>query len=164
MALNAYAALTLNGTALDGDTSVSQLGGVDVSDHHIEVYEVRWGASVATAGSAVRPGRAELAPVAVSKRIDQTTPLLYQGLLTGHGGGRRYQAVRERSEHGAARHRFTLAIAKARIQSIDSRSPDTFDLGTTADPAREVVTIAAGTMTWRDEVTGVEYTHTVAAR
>lgn len=164
MALKAYAALTLNGTALDGDTSVNQIGGVDVSDGHIEVYEVRWGASVPTANTAGRLGKAELAPVVFSKRIDQTTPLLYEGLFTNMLVDGRVKLFDNDPDSGEVQHRFTLAITKARIQAIDSRSPDTHDPGTTAHPAREMVTIVGGSVTWRDEVKGIEYAHAVTPR
>jgi hypothetical protein len=66
-ALNAYAALQANGTALDGDVTMETIGGVDVSSDHIEIYQIEHN---------ITPGKNKLisGPIVLQKRIDQTTP------------------------------------------------------------------------------------------
>lgn len=164
MALNSYAQLTLNGSALSGDVTVFEIGSVDVSADHIEIHEVRWGAAVPVASSTARPGKPALQPVVITKRIDQTTPLLYQALFTNMAVDGDIKLFDSDPDSGGTRHRFTVKIAKARIQSIDSCSPDTFEPAVMTRPAREVVTIAAASVNWRDEVNGVEYQRDASAR
>lgn len=164
MALNSYARLRVNGTALDGDTMLQQIGGVDVSSDHLEVYEVRWGSGVPAATVTGRPGRLEMQPILITKRVDQATPRLYQALATNAAVDGDIKLFETHPQDGTSRHRFTLVIAKARIQSIASCSPDTLDAALSTRPAREVVAIAATSVTYRDEVHSVEYQQDVSAR
>jgi type VI secretion system secreted protein Hcp len=164
MALNSYAQLSLNGTALSGDVAVAEMGGVDVSADHIEVNEVRWGAAVPATSTTARYGKPELQPIVLLKRVDQTTPMLYQGLFTNMSVDGDIKLFEPDPDNGNTRHRFTIKIAKARIRSIASWSPDTLDPAELARPAREVVTIAAASVNWRDEVYGTEYQRDSAAR
>ena len=164
MAFNSYARLTLNGTPLAGDTTVAEIGGVDVSADHIEVYEVRWGSASAMASADGRPGRAQVQPVLITKRVDQSTPRLYQAMMTNAAIDGAIKLFDTHPDSGEVRHRFTLTLAKARIQSITSCSPDTLDTAVAARPAREVVAIAAATLTYSDEVNSVEYRQDLSPR
>jgi type VI secretion system Hcp family effector len=157
MALNAYARLTINGQALQGDTSVQAMGSVDVSSDHIEVSELRWGSAVPAAASGGRTGRAEMLPVLITKRIDQTTPRLYEALVKNSQVEGEIKIFDTDPNDGTTRHRFTLVLGRGRLQSVTSSSPDTLDPAFSARPPREVVAITATSLTYRDEIHSVEY-------
>lgn len=157
MALNSYARLKLQGTSLAGDTTQVTMGGVDVSSDYIELHEVRWGLGVSSSTTTVRPGRPVLQPIALTKGIDQSTPQLYRALAVNAVLDGDILLFDTHPEDGSTRHRFTLTLANARVQSIASCSPDTLDPTVSGRPAREVVTIAAPSLRLRDEVRSVEY-------
>lgn len=165
MALNAYAALTLNGTPLSGDVTMTSIGNVDVSADHIEAYEVLWGAVLETSDEG--PGRRaatrrHLLPLQLVKRVDQTTPELYRALAQNATVAGDVKIFDTNPEDGTTRHRFTLELAGSRVVSIESESPDTLDADTTNRPPSERVEIACRTITYRDEVNGVEFTDEVS--
>lgn len=159
MALNAYARLTVNGEALQGDTTVQTLGGVDVSSDHIEVYELKWGSAAPAAESGGRTGRVAMLPVLITKRIDHSTPRLYQALVTNGQVEGDIKIFDTSADDGSTRHRFTLVLGRSRLQSISSSSPDSLDPEVSARPPREVVAIIATSLTYRDEIHGVEFVH-----
>ncbi len=81
MAINGFARLTLNGTALTGDVSADQMGPVDVQTGCLEVLRLDFGAEVSrAAGSGQATGRRQYQPIRFVKRIDRSTPLLYRAL------------------------------------------------------------------------------------
>lgn len=164
MALNSYARLKLQGTPLDGDTTQATMGGVDVSSDHIELHEVRWGLGVPATTSTARPSRAELQPIVITKGIDQSTPQLYRALAVNAVVEGDILLFDTHPDDGSTRHRFTLTVGKARVQSIASCSPDTLDPSVSGRPAREVVTIAAPSLKLRDEVQSTEYQYDVVQR
>lgn len=162
MALNAYANLTVNGTALQGDTSIAVIGGVDVSADHIELFEVRWGSVMPTGGSA--RGRLDMQPVVLTKRIDQTTPLLYKAMAENSRLDGEIKLFDTHPDSGETRHRFTLIVMRGRVQSIASASPDSLDPALASRPAREVLTLTVGSLTYQDEVASVSYTQELVGR
>ena len=159
MALNSYARLTVNGEALQGDTTVQSIGGVDVSFDHIEVYELQWGSASPGAASGGRTGRAELLPVLITKRVDHATPRLYQALVSNSQVEGDIKIFDTSADDGSTRHRFTLVLGRSRVQSISSNSPDSLDPQVSARPPREVVAIIPASLTYRDEIHGVEFVH-----
>ena len=162
MALPSYARFTLNGVTLEGDTSIGVMGGVDVSSEHIEVFEVRWGTAVPPTGST--RSRLDVQPVLITKRVDQSTPRLYEAMGRSTVLEGDIKLFDTHPASGETRHRFTLTIGKARVQGIESCSPDSLNPDTASRPAREVVTITAASLTYRDEVSNTEYTQEMTAR
>ena len=162
MALNSYANLTVNGTELTGDTSIGVIGGEDVSSGHIEVFEVRWGSVMPPAGAA--RGRLEMQPVVLTKRVDQTTPLLYQAMASNGVIMGTVKLFDTHPDSGETRLRFTLTLGKGRVQSIASCSPDGLDPAMASRPAREVVTISVSSLTYADVVGSTEYTQDITGR
>lgn len=159
MALNAYAALTYNGTALAGDVTMTTIGGVDVSADHIECYQVKWGSRVGTEGQSHRASSfLRVLPIALMKRIDGTTPELYQALSENATIAGDIKVFDTNPEDGITRHRFTITISGARILSIESCSPDAFDADVSNRPPYEVIEIVPHTITYTDVVFSKEYT------
>lgn len=159
MALNAYGALTYNGTAFSGDVSVTTIGGVDVSADHIELYEVKWGTRVGTEGQSHRATtHRRVLPIQIMKRVDQTTPELYQALTTNATIAGDIKIFDTNPEDGTTRHRFTITLSGGRILAVESRNPDAFDADVSNRPPYEVVEIVPHTITYTDVVNSKEFT------
>lgn len=157
MSLNAYAELTANGDTLDGNTSVSDIAGVDVSSDHIECFSVSWGSRLNTASSTRRRGRVTKLPVTLLKPIDKTTPLLYQAMAKNQRIDGTVKIFDIDPESGVTRHFFTINLERAMIISLESISPNTLSSDTTASLPSEQVELSAYTLTYIDEINGIEY-------
>jgi type VI secretion system Hcp family effector len=92
------------------------------------------------------------------KRVDGTTPELYQALTTNATISGDIKIFDTNPEDGTTRHRFTITIAGARILAIESRSPDAFDADQSNRPPYEVVEVVPHTITYTDVVNSKEYT------
>ena len=159
MALNAYAQLSVNGTALTGDTMLIEIGGVDVSTDHIEIYELIFGSSRGISGKTGRArGHRQLSPIEMAKPTDQTTPLLYEALSENQRIDGDIKLFDADPDGGEIRHRFTISLTKARVSSLTTVSPDVYDAEASSRPIYDLLEITAGTITYTDLVNGVEYT------
>ena len=65
-------------------------------------------------------------------------------------------------EDGSTRHRFTLAISKARIASIQSHLLDSLDPATSGRPAVETIELVPHMISYTDEVYSTEFTDEAA--
>ena len=157
MALNFYCAFTLGGTALNGDVTMESIGGVDVSSDHIDGYELRFGTRVSTEGQAHRASsHRRILPVRIMKRIDQTTPLLYQGLKQNQRLDGDIKIFDNDPDSGETRHRFTVRLTQARILSIESSVPDACDADESNRPPYEVCEFVPHTIAYVDEINSAE--------
>lgn len=164
MALNAYAQVTLNGTAIDGDVTSTEFGGVDVSSGHIEVVEFSFGMSTPLdqAAGMARTGRRVYSPLVLRKRIDRATPLLYQALVQNQVVTGGLKVFDTNPDDGTTQHRFTYAFGQARVSAIEDVSPSVFD--NVAVPALERVTLTLNDITITDEMTGTQFADDIAIR
>jgi type VI secretion system Hcp family effector len=159
MALLSFAALTVNGTPLSGDVAMASIGGVDVSSDHIEVHEVQFGSRIAIDPQGRRStGARRVLPLRLAKRIDGTTPELYQALTMNATIAGEVKIFDTDPDDGSTRLRFTLTLAKSRVTAIESRVPDVYDAEQGNRPPMEVVEIVPHTITYTDVVNGREFT------
>lgn len=149
-ALNAYAALTVNGTALDGDTTMTEIGGVDVSSDHIEIYQIDH--SMLHAGK----NRTESGPFVLMKRIDQTSPILLSALADGFRVDGDIKIFDTDLQSGQTRHRFTIRITQGRVVGIETKLPDAFDASESNRPPVEYIQIELQSYWLVDEVHATE--------
>jgi len=156
VSLNSYAALTLNGVALQGYVSTTSVGGVNVSQNHIELYAVDWGSLLDTSQ---RQPRRQLLPVRLTKRIDGTTPLFYRALTEQASVAGEIKLFDTNPEDGSTRYRFRVTLEDARIVKVENSLPNAFDVSDTFGP-REIIEIAPRIITYTDVVTGVTFTET----
>jgi len=164
MALHAYAQLSSNGSALTGDTMLVEIGGIDVSSEHIEIYELIFGSSRGISGKSGRArGHRQLSPIELVKRTDQTTPLLYQALSENQRIDGDIKLFDADPDSGEIRHRFTVTLAGARVSSLTTISPDVYDADASNRPIYDLLELAVNTITYTDMVNSVEYTESATA-
>lgn len=77
-----YASIDIDGTTITGYTSISSISGIDISDGFIEFFTYRHEIKTGDSGDVTRvSARITAGPITITKRIDQATPLLAQGLI-----------------------------------------------------------------------------------
>ena len=155
--LNAYAAFTINGTAISGDTTVASAGGVDVSSGHIELYSVEWGARIEGQARRAASSR-QILPIRIHKRIDQSTPDFYRALAQNAALAGEIKIFDMNPEVATIRYRFRITISGARVISAESRSPGALEPANSNRPPYEVIEIVPHTVTYTDVVHSKEYT------
>ena len=147
-ALNGYAQLYVNGELLDGDVTIGQIGGLDVSSGYIEIYEINQNLL----------GKAKSAPITIMKRIDQTTPTLASAVAEEKVVSGEVLLFDNDPDTGETRHRFTISLSGGFAVESSIVLPDAFDPQQSNRPPYEYLQIAPASYTLRDEVSGVEYT------
>ena len=149
-ALNAYAALTAGGTALSGDVTMQEIGGIDVSTDHIEIYQVEHN---------IKPGKNKLisGPIVILKRIDQTSPLLLQAMSEGQRIDGDIKIFDNDPDSGETRHRFTIRLTQAEVVGISSNLPDAFNAEDSNRPPYERIELQPFSLMWVDEINSEEY-------
>jgi type VI secretion system secreted protein Hcp len=160
VAQRGYAAITLTGSGitLEGEHDVVAFGGVDVSQGHIEVYQVSWGTNVRlTSVSTTTTGRRTVDPVRFLKRVDRTTPLLYQALVQNQNVEAEIKLFAENPVNGSIEHFFTVHVDPGRLVSIQSTNPSVFDATNDPLPVYEVVELQPRRIRYIDIRSGTEF-------
>jgi type VI secretion system Hcp family effector len=147
-ALNGYAQLYIDGQALDGDTTLSSIGGVDVSSGYIEIYQM----------DQALVAKAKSAPIAIMKRLDQTTPKLAQAIAEEKTISGQILLFDNDPDSGETRHRFSIYLDNAQVVKSAILMPDAFDASQSNKPVVEHVQINPGSYTLVDELNSAEYT------
>ena len=163
MALNSYAALEINGTALTGEVTLNEIAGLDVSDGNLELFAVEWGAQRVTGRDSRSAARVSFEPVVFETRLGRSTPALFQALSEGRLVSGDIRLFDVHQDTGETRHYFTLRLDRAAITSVQAASPDTLDKDTANRPATVIVELTPSTLTYRDEVYNTEYTASARA-
>lgn len=163
-AFNSYLELTCNGSAIDGKSSVSEIGGLNVSQM-IEVYSFGMNLSVPVDISTgqTRGGRS-YKPVRLLKRIDKSTPLIAQALATNQNCEAVIRFFDNDPDQGQTRHFFTITLEQARIVAVMPVSPSTLDPASANSPFTESVSIAFGIIRFTDEIDSTEFEDNWAQR
>ncbi len=156
-ALLFFAELTLNGTDLDGDTTMNQIGGVDVASNHLECFALTWDNFIPGASDPRASGRVTYGPIVIRKRLDKASPLLLQGFARNERIEGDFK-VFDTATVGVTRHRFTYQITDGRIISVRHIIPDVLDPATATKPPMEEIMIAFGSLTLIDEVNSTQFT------
>jgi type VI secretion system Hcp family effector len=160
MAFHVYAAFEINGTELSGETTLANIGGVDVSGGHIEIYELNFGAERAMregSNSGRGLGRHRLMPLRLVKRTDRTTPLLYHALSHGLRIDGEIKLFDAHPETGEIRQRFAITLGQARLTAMTTTSPDVFDPEDSTRPVYDFLELLPNTITYTDVVHGIEF-------
>jgi type VI secretion system Hcp family effector len=148
-AFNAYAELTLNGSAVTGDVSNPTVGGDDVSQNHIEIFEYRQNVSLDKTGTEVK-----VSPVTLLKKSDAATPVFIQALIenqTVEGVIKFYTVDRFT---GATKLDTTVGIVDGRIIAVKQRQPNVLDDDVATLPNYELIKIEAAELIFTDVESG----------
>lgn len=150
-ALNAYLELKLNGNDIAGDTTVVSIGGVDVSDH---IECIAFNHEVFTSGAS----RATHGPIKFVKRVDKSSPLLYQGFGQNMNADVKFRFFRNNPDDGSTEHYYTITLQNARIASIRHWFPNTTDSVGASLPQMEEVSFTYQSITIIHEISATETT------
>ena len=150
-ALNAYMRLTLNGTAVTGEVSVNQLGGVDVSSDHIECHAV----NLELIGGGT--SRLQATPLKIVKRIDQSTPLLARALSRNEVVQGTLRYFRLNTDTGETEEYFNIVIDAGRVSSVRHWTPNNLDPAASQYPFMEEVSFTFQRLTFKDLIFGAEH-------
>lgn len=161
MALNGYAALTLNGTALAGDVSQTEFCGVDVSADHIEFYALDLGVATGWEGTSARQASHRThRPIQLTIRCDQTMPLFWQGLVENQnlaGTIKLFDNATEAGGDGLGRQRFQFTITDGRVIDVNVNSPDSFSGDTSTRPVTVTLKLIAAQLLMEDLIKSTSY-------
>ena len=158
MAFNAYGEFQINGAALDGDSTMNEIGGVDVSSNHVECYQVNWGTMIGHERQASRSAAHRTClPLVFEQRLDATIPMWHQALTENQTVTGTLRIFDTNPEDGATRERFNIIIEGGRVISIEGESPDAFDADQSNRPVYVRVKLTYHTITYTDLIDSKEY-------
>ena len=157
MALNAYMFLQLNGTDIEGSSSVATVAGVDVS-RAIELVECRFRVARAeTAESRRGSVRFAHAPFWALKRIDRATPLLLQGFVQNQQVDATIRFFKSSAETGEMSNYFNIELRQGRINLVEGHLPNQLEPASAGQLSMEAFEIVYQTMTVRHNFPSVEF-------
>lgn len=152
-AINAFMQLQCNGSDIEGD---STFPGVE---NYIEL--VSFGANVSIPfdpASGGRVGTHSYRPIRVLKRVDKSTPLIFQALTTGQSCNATIKFFRPDNSIGTMEHFFTVQLEQAYISSIMPTLHSTLDINNVSLPVLESLSIIFGVITITYEDGGITHT------
>lgn len=114
-ALEASAFLKLNGTDIQGDSTLASLG----RQNSIEVYDVGFGVTRAVDISGLGTGRRTYQTLKIHKRADKSSPLLFKGLAQNEIAEMQVRFFRPNpTGDGTTEHYMTYRITGGRIVDV----------------------------------------------
>ncbi len=149
----AFAELEINGQALDGHVSQTEVGGVDVSSNHIEVDEFAQTVAQKQSKKGIATGKVGLSRIVIRKRQDQTSPLFIDAVVRNQvlSGTIKFFTA---DDAGAPQLESTVGLADARVVSVEQVLPSS-----PGHPLSEVVTIVPSSQTWTNVLEGTSTTY-----
>ena len=148
--LNAYAFLTVDGVALEGDPTIDTIGGEDVSTA-IECPSAVYELYVGPRGAVART------PVTIRKRVDKSSPLLAKALAQNQRVDGEIRFYQSDADTGLTARSYTLTITIGKVSAIRSWLPDRSDAETTDLPMLEEVSVVYQSLTVTDAASGTSY-------
>jgi type VI secretion system Hcp family effector len=157
MAMNIYANVQLNGTAITGDVSVPTVGGLDISQHYIEIHGFHYdiGFNLATQNHR-SPGIRVYGPIVFTKRIDRSSPLLLQAHMTNASvtAAFRFFRVNPQSRQPVAYH--VVEVQSGRIAGVRTEALNNLTADGRSMPELERITVVYRDLIVRDLPSGAE--------
>lgn len=147
--------LQLNGNDVAGEPSITQIAGEDVSN---AIECLSFSTLAFEAAPSKGGGNPLYRPITITKRNNQSSPLLLQGFAQQLPVTAEFRFYRRAPGGGADERYQTVTLTQGRISSLSLASPDQLSPATAANPPTDVVSFTFTTMTWRNELTGQEFT------
>jgi len=158
MALNFYIRLELNGSVVDGDTTMNEIGGMDVSSEHLEGYAFYHEVSSSMESGAHRASAHGIrGPVSFVKRIDQASPLIMQAWAQNQDVTAWITFFDNDPDSGETRQRYRYHLTQGRIIAVRTEMLNVFLPEGQMAPVMERVTIAYNALRVRDLVQNREF-------
>jgi type VI secretion system secreted protein Hcp len=147
--------LKLDGVVVPGDNRDSQDGREGSIECTYFQYAVTRDVDQTTGAA---QGKRRHDPIVIRKPIDQSTPLLFKGLVTNETADAAFKFFRLGADN-AIHNFYTVSIKSGRITSINEISPDNENVGGAGSSSfpMEQVSFTFETITWRFEPTAVEF-------
>ena len=155
MAQTVHLTMTANGTAVEGESTVTTLD----RENTIECLVFEHTMASKTESGGLPSGGMLTEGIQVRKRIDKASPLLQKAMATAETIEGRFEFFRPNPDGGGTEeHFFTVQIDNARVSRIVRRSPDALEGYQAGVPPYEEVTFLAGEVTLTNENGGQNYT------
>jgi len=157
-----HLSLSIDGTPVNGESTISSLGRADTIEcisFELSVVAPR------DASTGMATGRRTYQPIVIRKYIDKSTPLLMRALVSNQTISGLFRFFRPNPDGaGAEQHFFTVGIQGARISSIEQVSPDVIDPVLRMKPMYEEIVIVYQSITWTYADGGIEFSTDVGGR
>jgi len=156
MAQNAYMFLSLNGSQIDGESTVNTLAGIDLSQA-IELVECRFKVGLTEATNPRRlEGRRIHAPFWGLKRIDKATPQLFQGLVNTMQVDAKIHFFRPDPDTGEIENYFDIELQRGRLSQIEGYLPHQLTPHLAGELSLEAFEIVYHSILLRHNIAGTE--------
>lgn len=144
-----YLKLTVDTTDVEGESTVSNIGGVDVSKF-IECEGFKEGVTAAQDPASKRPtGQRLYEPITIRKWVDKSSPELAKALCDTSPVKGTFHFFRPSAESSRMEHFFNIQIEDARVSSIKRFLPEGGDdVARAGKPPQEEVSFVFGKITW----------------
>jgi type VI secretion system secreted protein Hcp len=137
-----------------GDSTITSMG----REGSIEAFKLEYMVKTHIEASGMATGERSHGPVTITKRIDQSSPILHQALCNNEELEVTIKFYRPNPiGDGTTEHFYTIRLRQGRISSIRTISPSTVDQITESLPAMEEVSFVFGRITWIYESGGIEF-------
>lgn len=137
-----------------GDSTVTSMD----REGSIEAFKLEYMVKTHIEASGMATGERSHGPVTITKRIDQSSPILHQALCNNEELEVTIKFYRPNPiGDGTTEHFYTIRLRQGRISSIRTISPSTVDQITESLPAMEEVSFVFGAITWIYESGGIEF-------
>jgi len=124
----------------------------------IEAFKLEYMVKTHIEASGMATGERSHGPVTITKRIDQSSPILHQALCNNEELEVTIKFYRPNPiGDGTTEQFYTIRLRQGRISSIRTISPSTVDESTSSLPAMEEVSFVFGTINWTYESGGIEF-------
>lgn len=155
MAMTVHLKLKANGEDIQGESMVTTLGREDTIECFSFIYGVQ---SASETFSGTASGTRNYEPITIVKRIDKSTPRLWQALCQNHTVEGRFEFFRPSpAGDGTTEHFYTVEIAEGRVAGIDFSSPDAMGGAGQTEPPIEVIRFVYNNMIQTYEAGGVSH-------
>jgi type VI secretion system secreted protein Hcp len=155
MAMTVHLTLKANGEDIQGESTQMSLGREDT----IECFTFDYGVASASEGFSGAPsGVRNYLPIRITKRIDKSTPRIWQALCENHAIEGTFKFFRPSpAGDGTTEEFYTVEIKEARVAGINFSSPNAMGGAGQSEPPTETIAFVYNNVRQTYEAGGVEF-------